>query len=98
MGLYNEVWRHDCYRLCQPPLRPGGTIVDIGAKVGMFAPYVAREFSPQRVYCSEPSPMAVADLQQNVYANGFGDTIRIFQSLWRRATGRNSCWSPRRQR
>ncbi|GBD25570.1 31-O-demethyl-FK506 methyltransferase FkbM [bacterium HR30] len=78
MGLYNEVWRHDCYRVRRPPLQPEATVLDIGANVGVFALYVAKEFRPRVVYCFEPSPVAAADLWQNARASELAGRVQVF--------------------
>ncbi|MCX8072347.1 MAG: FkbM family methyltransferase [Candidatus Binatia bacterium] len=77
MGLFNEVWRHDCYRLRQAPLAGEATVIDIGANVGVFAVLVATELRARRVYAFEPSPQAADDLAANVAANKLEDKVFI---------------------
>lgn len=53
-------------------LKPGQTVVDIGANIGYFTLYTARLVGPKgRVIAIEPGPMSYALLSKNVAVNGY---------------------------
>jgi FkbM family methyltransferase len=56
-------------------LPPGGTVVDIGANLGAFALYAARQ-GAKAVLAYEPNSAAFRCLQRNVEANGLSGIVR----------------------
>lgn len=53
-------------------LKPGQTVIDIGANIGYFTLYTARLVGSQgRVIAIEPGPMSYAILTKNVAVNGY---------------------------
>jgi FkbM family methyltransferase len=68
LALFGEIWAERCYAPSRP-LVPGEVIVDIGANVGVFALWAAREFPGARIVALEPAPGAFEQLQRNVSAN-----------------------------
>ena len=56
-------------------LPPGGTVVDIGANLGAFALYAARQ-GAKAVLAYEPNSAAFRCLQRNVEVNGLSDIVR----------------------
>lgn len=51
-------------------LRPGATVVDVGAFLGFYTLLAARRVGESRVYALEPDPRSFAFLQRNLRANG----------------------------
>lgn len=61
-------------------LKPGMTVLDIGANIGTYALLEAQLVGPQgKVYAIEPSPQNFDLLNQNVSLNRFGDRIDTFR-------------------
>jgi FkbM family methyltransferase len=72
LALFGEIWAERCYAPSRP-LVPGEVIVDIGANVGIFALWAAREFPGARIVALEPAPAAFEQLQRNLSANRADD-------------------------
>jgi FkbM family methyltransferase len=58
----------------------GGTVVDIGANIGAFAVYAARQ-GAARVYSIEPSRESFDTLNENIRLNGAGGRIQAFRKV-----------------
>ena len=72
--VFQEVFLRDTYRVGQ--LRPSlGTVLDLGAHVGLFALRVAA--LAERVICVEPAAANAAVLEQTVRRNALGDKVRL---------------------
>jgi FkbM family methyltransferase len=55
-------------------VKPGMTVVDIGASIGIYTLHAARLAGPSgTVFSFEPSPRVFPALQQNVITNGFAE-------------------------
>jgi len=67
---------------------PGGTVVDIGANLGAFALYAARN-GARIVLAYEPNGAAFRCLQRNIEANGFSGTVRPRQLAVSAVAGKN---------
>ncbi len=58
-------------------IRPGATVLDIGAQYGYFSLVAARQVGPRgKVYAFEPVPANFELLQRNIGESGYGDIIR----------------------
>ena len=44
--LYEETYRRRCYQQHGIRLRPGGTVLDVGANIGLFAMAASEELGP----------------------------------------------------
>ena len=65
--LYREIEEKDCYLQHGISLLRGGTVIDVGANIGIFAAYAARKVSSKgRVIACEPLPATFAALQYNM--------------------------------
>ena len=65
--LYREIVEKRCYLQHGIYLPKGGTVVDIGANIGIFAAQAAREVSKSgRVIACEPLPATFAALECNM--------------------------------
>jgi FkbM family methyltransferase len=59
-------------------IRPGMTVFDIGAHIGLFALGAARRVGHQgRVVAFEPAPETVSVLERHVAFNGFRDIVEV---------------------
>ena len=68
--------------LIRPLLRPDMVFVDIGANIGTYSLYVARQCGDQaRILSFEPHPRTFAKLSFNVRANGFSSIETINQGV-----------------
>lgn len=67
--LYKEIFYKDDYHLRRDPLPRGAVVMDIGANIGMFALFAARECGAARVLAFEPFPESYALLRRNVEHN-----------------------------
>ncbi len=64
-------------------LRPGDTLVDIGAHIGLMSLVGAREVGPAgRVYAFEPEPGSAEKLRRNASLNGFDHLEVIEKAAW----------------
>jgi FkbM family methyltransferase len=61
--LFDEIFVREVYRLDGLP--PGGTVVDVGAHVGLFALWAQRRLSPARLLALEPIPETYSALEDN---------------------------------
>lgn len=64
--LYDEIFVQKAYLRNGITLRPGDTVIDIGANIGMFALFVTHNFPGVRVYAFEPAPPPFDALRENV--------------------------------
>lgn len=63
--VYTEIFGDRCYMKHGITLRPGDTVIDIGANIGLFSLFVQQEAPGARIYAFEPSPPAFRALQCN---------------------------------
>ena len=69
-------------------LRPGMTVLDVGANVGMYSLLSARRVGPTgRVHAFEPTPAVAASLRRNVALNGLGN-VHVHEAAVSDAAGR----------
>lgn len=60
------------HRLFDPHVKPGATVIDVGANIGYNAIYAARLAGPQgRVIALEPTPDTLTVLRRNIAASEF---------------------------
>jgi FkbM family methyltransferase len=57
--------------------RPGETLVDIGAGIGLHAVYAA-VFTGCRVFAFEPESLSYAELNKNIFVNDLNDRVSAF--------------------
>lgn len=62
-------------------LRPGMTVVDVGANIGYYSLIAGRAVGPSgRIYAFEPDPRTAKSLRANVAANGL-ETITVLERV-----------------
>lgn len=79
--LVDGAWEPGLTRLLERFVRPGMTVVDIGANYGYFTLLAASLIYPGEglVYAIEPHPRNFEILQKNVAMNWLGKWVRCFQ-------------------
>ena len=82
-GLAEAMWRmqHDVYLSQTVAFRPGDTVVDVGAHLGVFAIYLAKRYPFIHVYAIEPDPANYASLKRNIELNGLGNVTAINKAI-----------------
>ncbi|QUH03950.1 FkbM family methyltransferase [Saccharopolyspora erythraea] len=65
--VWQEV-RTDCYRLDLLNIPAGGTIIDVGAHIGLFSLFAAQRIPGVRLIACEPAPPSFACLAGNLTA------------------------------
>lgn len=59
-------------------VKPGDTLFDIGANIGVFSLYAAMQVSGVRVFSFEPMAANYAKLNENIRLNGLDESITAF--------------------
>lgn len=82
-------WNPDEYRAFRAAVRPGTTVLDVGANVGaytlVFATWVGEH---GRVFAFEPAPDSCEGLRAHVALNGFEDRVTIVEAAVSGSAGR----------
>jgi FkbM family methyltransferase len=75
MYMIHEVFVEETYTPggVQDWVRPGATVVDLGANIGVFALFAAAVHPSVRVIAAEPSPPNLALLRENAALNRMGN-------------------------
>lgn len=72
----NRIWEPNQTHWFVRTVRPGDTVVDVGANVGYYTILAAKLAGPTgKVYAFEPDPTCVALLRKNVALNGLTNVI-----------------------
>lgn len=74
LPMIQRIWRRRVYLPPGCRLRPGDTVVDVGANVGVFTVWAASH-PGVRVIALEPSPRICGFLRKNVEASGLQDVV-----------------------
>jgi FkbM family methyltransferase len=75
-------WEPGVTRLVEAMLKPGMTVVDVGAHIGYFALLAARRVGPAgRVYAFEPAPENYELLLRNISLNGYQHIIPVRKAV-----------------
>jgi len=68
------------FRVFERLLRPGATVLDLGAHIGLYSLYAAKIVGPKgRIYAFEPDPRIYPLLVKNIDVNGFSGVIHAEQ-------------------
>lgn len=83
------TYEYDTVEVFSDYIRPGMTVVDVGAFVGFYTLLSARLVGPQgSVYAFEPNPEAFALLRRNIHENGYGDRVTAVPKAVSKAGGK----------
>jgi FkbM family methyltransferase len=64
--IFHEIFTNECYRMPHAILPQAGTIVDLGANIGISTLFLSQLFPESRFVCVEPNPFNAAVLRRNV--------------------------------
>ena len=82
-----ELATHEIYEpmetdIFKKQIKPGNTVLDIGANIGYYTLISARLVGPLgRVYAFEPDPANFRLLQKNVEANGYANVVLVNKAV-----------------
>jgi FkbM family methyltransferase len=77
-GLAADAYEQPIAELFAATLRPGMSVLDIGAHIGYFSLLAARQVGPAgQVWSFEPDPANRASLERNIDANGMVDRVLV---------------------
>jgi FkbM family methyltransferase len=82
-----ELATHEIYEpfetaLLKKEIKPGQTVLDIGANIGYYTLIAAKLVGPKgKVYAFEPDPDNFALLKKNVEANGYVNVVLLNQAV-----------------
>ncbi len=76
--LYHEIFRERSYLRGGLVLHPGDRVFDVGANIGLFSLFVAREVGDVALYVFEPVPAVFELLRRNVRLWGL-DGARLYE-------------------
>lgn len=68
--LYRDIFAERCYMQHAISLRPGDTVIDVGANIGMASLFFHRECPGLTFHAFEPAPVPYAALQENFSLHG----------------------------
>lgn len=68
--LFHEIWIDEFYAPAGYEIRPGETVIDIGANIGVFAAWAATKAKGVTVYSFEPFPANAEYFQRNIEDSG----------------------------
>jgi FkbM family methyltransferase len=70
LGIFHEVWDHERYTAgLISTVAQGGTVVDIGAHIGLFSIFASRTLHARRIISVEPDPANFKLLSKSISAN-----------------------------
>jgi FkbM family methyltransferase len=74
-------WEPELYAAFKAVLRPGTTVLDVGASFGLYAIAAARAVGPAgRVYGFEPASRSASALRRHVQWNGVADRVEVVEA------------------
>ncbi|MFC0003436.1 non-ribosomal peptide synthetase [Micromonospora siamensis] len=76
--LYDEIFVQRVYLRDGIVLRPGATVLDVGANIGMFSLFVHAACPDATIHAFEPVPSVAGLLRRNVAAFGVPATVHPF--------------------
>src|SRR5205823_4492379 len=86
--LYKDRLEAGPIRMLRPCVRPGTSVIDVGANIGFFTRQFAGWVSEGgRVIAVEPEAVNFARLQHAVTAAGLGDVVELIQGAVAERTG-----------
>lgn len=86
--LYTTDYEPETRELFQRIVKPGMTVVDIGAQIGYFTLLFARLVGTSgKVYSCEPDPTIYSRLRKNIEANNLAGIVEAFETAVADAVG-----------
>jgi len=80
--LFSKNWEEYERKLFQDAIKPGNTVVDIGAHIGTYTLVAARKVGPTgKVYAFEPLPKNFSLLKKNIEVNGYQNVVLINKAV-----------------
>jgi FkbM family methyltransferase len=73
--IMEEIYINKVYDQKPLVVAQGGTVVDVGAHIGIFALYAVKRWKAKKVVCFEPCPENYAGLTRNIQNNNLTDII-----------------------
>jgi len=81
-------WNPEEYAAFRAAVRPGATVLDVGANIGAYTLLFAMWAGPSgRVMAFEPSPRSVEGLREHLRLNGVADRVEIVEAAVSNAEG-----------
>jgi FkbM family methyltransferase len=90
--LWREVWLDEVYGQGEMNIAPQGTIVDVGANIGLFSIWAATRCEGGRVIAVEPSPRMADFLRKNAARNR--KSVTVIQAACGGAQGKGALYTP----
>ena len=84
LTTYLEIFHRSSYDFSFDT-RPGDTVFDVGANIGVFSISQAQKLGAGRVYAFEPDPRAYTRLLRNLEANHVNNVISVPKAVWNSA-------------
>jgi FkbM family methyltransferase len=82
MRIFFDSFDRDEIAALRSYIRPGDTVVDVGAHVGYYALHFADAAGPEgRVVSFEPDPTNLARLRANLELNGFSERVSVVPAI-----------------
>ena len=83
---YWEMWLTEAI---SEVVKPGMTVVDVGANLGYFTLLMADLVGARgRVHAFEPNPLMIKRMQQSIEVNGFSDRVDVHQQALSNVAGK----------
>jgi FkbM family methyltransferase len=81
VALRGEFAEYETIEWLRGVVKPGMTVIDVGANVGQMTLEMAHLVGPQgKVYAIEPAPGNVRILREHVRGNGFDDRVTVIEA------------------
>lgn len=77
LNLIEEIWIRQCYQTTHLHVRPGATIVDIGANVGVFSVLLAAANPQAKIIAVEPGHENLEFLYRNIASNKLNNVFVV---------------------
>jgi FkbM family methyltransferase len=84
----HDAWEPELYARFKAVLRPGMTVLDVGASFGLYAVAAGRLVGPAgRVHAFEPARRSAAALRRHLAWNGVADRVEVIEAAAADRTG-----------
>jgi FkbM family methyltransferase len=87
------IWEPQLYARFKAALRPGMTVLDVGASFGLYSLAAARRVAPSgRIHAFEPARRSAAALRQHLEWNGASELVEVVEAAVAARTGSAVFW------